>query len=83
MLICLDKINHYVFSYKYCESVESARWVQENEHFALAWLRATVALAGGDEGACDAAELHRHYAACCAKLARKPVPAAHFPRLVR
>ncbi|CAH0719175.1 unnamed protein product, partial [Brenthis ino] len=61
------------------------RTAQENEHFALAWLRATYEpLPGGDNSASDAADLHRAYAQCCAKLARKGViAAAHFPRLVR
>ncbi|XP_047538874.1 AT-rich interactive domain-containing protein 2 isoform X11 [Vanessa atalanta] len=61
------------------------RTVQENEHFAQAWLRATYEpLPGSDNSACDAAELYRQYLACCTKLARKGVIApAHFPRLVR
>ncbi|XP_050355392.1 AT-rich interactive domain-containing protein 2 isoform X8 [Nymphalis io] len=61
------------------------RTVQENEHFAQAWLRATYEpLPGSDNSACDAAELYRQYLACCTKLSRKGVIApAHFPRLVR
>ncbi|XP_049878568.1 AT-rich interactive domain-containing protein 2 isoform X3 [Pectinophora gossypiella] len=61
------------------------RTVQENEHFAQAWLRSTYEpLPASDNSACDAAELYRQYLACCAKLGRKGVIApAHFPRLVR
>ncbi|XP_061380826.1 AT-rich interactive domain-containing protein 2 isoform X8 [Danaus plexippus] len=61
------------------------RTVQENEHFAQAWLRATYeALPASDNSACDAADVYRQYLACCTKLARKGVIApAHFPRLVR
>ncbi|XP_072945631.1 uncharacterized protein Bap170 [Epargyreus clarus] len=61
------------------------RTVQENEHFAQAWLRSTYEpLPAGDNSACDAAEVYRQYLACCSKLGRKGVIApAHFPRLVR
>ncbi|XP_073954613.1 brahma associated protein 170kD isoform X4 [Choristoneura fumiferana] len=61
------------------------RTVQENEHFAQAWLRSSYeALPVGDNSACDAHELHRHYMACCSKLGRKGVIApANLSRLVR
>ncbi|KAJ2945206.1 hypothetical protein O0L34_g9275 [Tuta absoluta] len=61
------------------------RTVQENEHFAQAWLRSTYeALPAHDNSACDSAELYRQYLACCTKLGRKGVIAPlHFPRLVR
>ncbi|XP_037303553.1 AT-rich interactive domain-containing protein 2 isoform X4 [Manduca sexta] len=61
------------------------RTVQENEHFAQAWLRSSYEpLPPADNSACDAAELYRQYLACCSKLQRKGVIApAHFPRLVR
>ncbi|CAH2055845.1 unnamed protein product, partial [Iphiclides podalirius] len=61
------------------------RTVQENEHFAQAWLRSSYEpLPSSDNSACDAAEVYRQYLACCTKLGRKGVIApAHFPRLVR
>ncbi|XP_075981981.1 brahma associated protein 170kD [Anticarsia gemmatalis] len=61
------------------------RTVQENEHFAQAWLRSAYeALPSSDNSACDAGDVYRQYVACCTKLARKGVIApAHFPRLVR
>ncbi|KPJ02085.1 AT-rich interactive domain-containing protein 2 [Papilio xuthus] len=61
------------------------RTIQENEHFAQAWLRSTYEpLGAGDNSTCDAAEVYRQYLACCTKLGRKGVIApAHFPRLVR
>ncbi|XP_059056851.1 AT-rich interactive domain-containing protein 2 isoform X3 [Achroia grisella] len=61
------------------------RTVQENEHFAQAWLRSSFEpLPANDNSASDAAELYRQYLACCNKLGRKGVIApAHFPRLVR
>ncbi|CAG9782248.1 unnamed protein product [Diatraea saccharalis] len=61
------------------------RTVQENEHFAQAWLRSTFEpLPPSDNSAYDAGELYRQYLACCTKLGRKGVIApAHFPRLVR
>ncbi|KPJ18871.1 AT-rich interactive domain-containing protein 2 [Papilio machaon] len=60
------------------------RTIQENEHFAQAWLRSTYEpLGAGDNSACEAAEVYRQYLACCTKLGRKGVIApAHFPRLV-
>ncbi|XP_052749931.1 AT-rich interactive domain-containing protein 2 isoform X4 [Galleria mellonella] len=61
------------------------RTVQENEHFAQAWLRSTFEpLPPNDNSASDAGDLYRQYLACCNKLGRKGVIApAHFPRLVR
>ncbi|CAH0664112.1 unnamed protein product [Spodoptera exigua] len=61
------------------------RTVQENEHFAQAWLRSAYeVLPASDNSACDANDLYRQYLACCTKLSRKGVIApAHFPRLVR
>ncbi|KAJ8728833.1 hypothetical protein PYW07_006529 [Mythimna separata] len=61
------------------------RTVQENEHFAQAWLRSTYeVLPANDNSACDANDMYRQYVACCTKLSRKGVIApAHFPRLVR
>ncbi|CAG4987255.1 unnamed protein product [Parnassius apollo] len=61
------------------------RTVQENEHFAQAWLRSTYEpLPSNDNSACDAAEVYRQYLAFCTKMGRKGVIApAHFPRLVR
>ncbi|KAL4716983.1 hypothetical protein ACJJTC_001844 [Scirpophaga incertulas] len=61
------------------------RTVQENEHFAQAWLRSSYEpLPPSDNSSCDAAEVYRQYLACCGKLGRKGVIApAHFPRLVR
>ncbi|XP_068622955.1 AT-rich interactive domain-containing protein 2 [Battus philenor] len=61
------------------------RTIQENEHFAQAWLRSSYEpLPSNDNSACDAAEVYRQYLACCTKLGRKGVIApAHFPRLVR
>ncbi|XP_053616274.1 AT-rich interactive domain-containing protein 2 isoform X3 [Plodia interpunctella] len=59
--------------------------VQENEHFAQAWLRSSYEpLPASDNSACDAAELYRQYLQCCTKMGRKGVIAPqHFPRLVR
>ncbi|XP_063366127.1 AT-rich interactive domain-containing protein 2 [Cydia amplana] len=61
------------------------RTVQENEHFAQAWLRNTYeTLPVGDNSTCDAPELYRQYLACCAKLNRKGLIApANLSRLVR
>ncbi|CAH0591529.1 unnamed protein product [Chrysodeixis includens] len=61
------------------------RTVQENEHFAQAWLRSAYeVLPANDNSACDANEVYRQYVACCTKLARKGVIGpTHFPRLVR
>ncbi|XP_045484511.1 AT-rich interactive domain-containing protein 2 isoform X5 [Pieris rapae] len=61
------------------------RTVQENEHFAQAWLRSTYEpLPANDNSTCDAAEMYRNYMTCCTKVGRKGIIApAHFPRLVR
>ncbi|KAH9644971.1 hypothetical protein HF086_003301 [Spodoptera exigua] len=48
------------------------RTVQENEHFAQAWLRSAYeVLPASDNSACDANDLYRQYLACCTKLSRK------------
>ncbi|CAG9129912.1 unnamed protein product [Plutella xylostella] len=59
--------------------------VQENEQFAVAWLRASYEpLPPTDNSTTDAAEIYRQYAACCSNMQRKGVIAPqHFPRLVR
>ncbi|XP_045504599.1 AT-rich interactive domain-containing protein 2 isoform X3 [Colias croceus] len=61
------------------------RTVQENEHFAQAWLRSAYEpLPANDNTTLDAAELYRHYMTSCTKMGRKGIIApAHFPRLVR
>lgn len=61
------------------------RTVQENEHFAQAWLRSAYeVLPAGDNSAVEAGDVYRHYLATCTKLGRKGLIApAHFPRLVR
>ncbi|CAK1542681.1 unnamed protein product [Leptosia nina] len=61
------------------------RTVQENEHFAQAWLRSSYEpLPANDNSTCDAAEMYRNYMTCCTKMGRKGIIApAHFPRLVR
>ncbi|GBP71851.1 hypothetical protein EVAR_58907_1 [Eumeta japonica] len=58
---------------------------QENEQFALAWLRTTYEpLPTSNNSGCPAADVYRNYLTCCTKLNRKGVIApAHFPRLVR
>lgn len=59
--------------------------IQENEHFAQAWLRSAYeVLPAGDNSAVEAGDVYRHYLATCTKLGRKGLIApAHFPRLVR
>ncbi|CAG9819624.1 unnamed protein product [Phaedon cochleariae] len=56
--------------------------IQENEHFALAWLRATYEPSA--DGRVDHQELYRHYMGSCAKIGRRGVISPlHFPRCVR
>lgn len=55
---------------------------QENEQFALAWLRATFEPATGCH--IEQAELYKQYLTACAKIGRRGVIAPlHFPRCVR
>lgn len=55
---------------------------QENEQFALAWLRATFEPATGCR--IEQAELYKQYLTACAKIGRRGVIAPlHFPRCVR
>lgn len=56
--------------------------IQENEQFALAWLRATYEPCSS--GKVDHQELYKHYINSCAKIGRRGVIAPlHFPRCVR
>ncbi|GJQ83093.1 hypothetical protein Trydic_g20104 [Trypoxylus dichotomus] len=56
--------------------------IQENEQFALAWLRATYEPCTA--GRVDHQELYKHYINSCAKIGRRGVIAPlHFPRCVR
>ncbi|KAK9720447.1 RFX DNA-binding domain [Popillia japonica] len=56
--------------------------IQENEQFALAWLRATYE--PSCNGRVDHQELYKHYINSCAKIGRRGVIAPlHFPRCVR
>lgn len=55
--------------------------IQENEQFALAWLRATYEPCGGK---IEQQELYKQYLNSCAKIGRRGVIAPlHFPRCVR
>ncbi|KAJ9575535.1 hypothetical protein L9F63_007605, partial [Diploptera punctata] len=55
---------------------------QENEQFALAWLRATYEPASGCR--IEQGELYKQYLTACAKIGRRGVIAPlHFPRCVR
>lgn len=55
---------------------------QENEQFALAWLRSTFELSGGART--EQGELYKQYINSCAKIGRRGVIAPlHFPRCVR
>lgn len=55
---------------------------QENEQFALAWLRATFEPATGCR--IEQAELYKQYLTACSKIGRRGVIAPlHFPRCVR
>lgn len=56
--------------------------IQENEQFALAWLRATYEPCS--TGRVDHQELYKQYINSCAKIGRRGVIAPlHFPRCVR
>lgn len=56
--------------------------IQENEQFALAWLRSTYEPCCN--GRIDHQELYKHYINSCAKIGRRGVIAPlHFPRCVR
>lgn len=56
--------------------------IQENEQFALAWLRATYEPSSG--GKVEQQELYKQYINSCAKIGRRGVIAPlHFPRCVR
>ncbi|XP_011297070.1 AT-rich interactive domain-containing protein 2 isoform X5 [Fopius arisanus] len=56
--------------------------IQENEQFALGWLRITFELATG--GRIEQEELYKKYLGCCTKIGRRGVIAPlHFPRCVR
>ncbi|KAK5644097.1 hypothetical protein RI129_007942 [Pyrocoelia pectoralis] len=56
--------------------------IQENEQFALAWIRATYEPHNG--GRVEQQELYKHYINSCAKIGRRGVIAPlHFPRCVR
>ncbi|XP_050457136.1 AT-rich interactive domain-containing protein 2 isoform X4 [Cataglyphis hispanica] len=56
--------------------------IQENEQFALNWVRATFELAPGTR--IEQEELYKKYLGCCTKIGRRGVIAPlHFPRCVR
>ncbi|XP_072746613.1 uncharacterized protein Bap170 isoform X2 [Anoplolepis gracilipes] len=56
--------------------------IQENEQFALNWVRATFELAPGIR--IEQEELYKKYLGCCTKIGRRGVIAPlHFPRCVR
>lgn len=56
--------------------------IQENEQFALAWLRATYEPQAGNK--IEQQELYKHYLNYCGKIGRRGVIAPlHFPRCVR
>ncbi|XP_049826034.1 AT-rich interactive domain-containing protein 2 isoform X3 [Aethina tumida] len=56
--------------------------IQENEQFALAWLRATYEPC--TNGKVDHQEVYKHYLNSCSKIGRKGVISPlHFPRCVR
>ncbi|XP_054261438.1 AT-rich interactive domain-containing protein 2 isoform X4 [Macrosteles quadrilineatus] len=60
----------------------TAQVAQENEQFALAWLRATLEPSGGAK--LEQGELYKQYINSCAKIGRRGVIAPlHFPRCVR
>ncbi|XP_048524869.1 AT-rich interactive domain-containing protein 2 isoform X2 [Dendroctonus ponderosae] len=57
--------------------------IQENEQFALAWLRATYEPCGSGNKV-DHQELYKHYISSCTKIGRRGVISPlHFPRCVR
>ncbi|XP_011647948.1 AT-rich interactive domain-containing protein 2 isoform X6 [Pogonomyrmex barbatus] len=56
--------------------------IQENEQFALGWVKATFELAPGTR--IEQEELYKKYLGCCTKIGRRGVIAPlHFPRCVR
>ncbi|XP_066590877.1 AT-rich interactive domain-containing protein 2 isoform X3 [Prorops nasuta] len=56
--------------------------IQENEQFALTWLKATFELAPGSR--LEQEEVYKKYLGCCTKICRRGVIAPlHFPRCVR
>lgn len=56
--------------------------IQENEQFALGWLKATFEVSGGVR--LEQEELYKKYLGCCTKIGRRGVIAPlHFPRCVR
>ncbi|XP_008217124.1 AT-rich interactive domain-containing protein 2 isoform X3 [Nasonia vitripennis] len=56
--------------------------IQENEQFALGWLKATFELSPGVK--IEQEELYKKYLGCCTKIGRRGVIAPlHFPRCVR
>lgn len=56
--------------------------IQENEQFALSWLRATFEPTPGVR--IEQEELYKKYLGCCTKIGRRGVIAPlHFPRCVR
>ncbi|XP_077254911.1 brahma associated protein 170kD isoform X6 [Temnothorax americanus] len=56
--------------------------IQENEQFALGWVKATFELAPGIR--IEQEELYKKYLGCCTKIGRRGVIAPlHFPRCVR
>ncbi|XP_012541662.1 AT-rich interactive domain-containing protein 2 isoform X3 [Monomorium pharaonis] len=56
--------------------------IQENEQFALGWVKATFELAPGVR--IEQEELYKKYLGCCTKIGRRGVIAPlHFPRCVR
>lgn len=58
---------------------------QENEQFALAWLRASYEpLPANNNSGVEASDVYRQYVACCTKMSRKGMlSSAHIPRLIR
>ena len=56
--------------------------IQENEQFALGWLKATFELSPGIR--IEQEELYKKYLGCCTKIGRRGVIApSHFPKCVR
>lgn len=83
---------HFCLLYTFIEAVEAAnaiqqqnahqQIIQENEQFALGWVKATFELAPGIR--IEQEELYKKYLGCCTKIGRRGVIAPlHFPRCVR
>jgi len=83
---------HFCFLFTFIEAVETAnaiqqqnahqQIIQENEQFALGWVKATFELAPGVR--IEQEELYKKYLGCCTKIGRRGVIAPlHFPRCVR